>query len=61
MGKLLNLLIVIRVFKATDQEDRIYAILGITVEGLELGRLSFQWCRMVMSRHSTFSAGSETG
>jgi hypothetical protein len=42
MGKLLNLLIVIRVFKATDQEDRIYAILGITVEGLELGRLSFQ-------------------
>lgn len=35
MGKLLTLLMAIRDFKATDQRDRIFAILGISDEGLE--------------------------
>jgi hypothetical protein len=35
MGKLLTLLMAIRDFKATDERDRIFAILGISDEGLE--------------------------
>lgn len=35
MRNLLNLLMGVRDFKATDQRDRIYTLLGISDEGLE--------------------------
>jgi hypothetical protein len=37
IGKLLTFLMGIREFKATDQRDRIYGLLGISDEGLEPG------------------------
>lgn len=38
MGKLLNLLMAVRDFKSTDPRDRIFALLGISEEGLEPAR-----------------------